>query len=217
MIERSIGSERIEIGKRIISFIGPEGSGKTDNSNLLSIQTGKPYLTTGSILRELATNDPGYYGEKAREMFASHTYLDGKLLLEIMCDRFSKEDTSDGFVLDGGFRTVEETDDFEKTLIKAGRNFPVTVIYLNIPLETIYERLITGEKARKRNDDTKEALDSRLEKFFYRLEERLDLIRKNPNWDLVEIDALPPLNIVYKNVYELIIHGKTEKFPEKSP
>lgn len=202
MTERDLGSERIDIGKRIIAFIGPEGSGKTDNAKLLAVQSGKPYISTHDLLDEVKENDPGFLGDKVREMFANHTYLAGDLLLQIINNRFIKDDTQNGFILDGGFRTVEETMNFEKTLERAGRNLPITVIYLNIPIETSFERLINGDGSQKRGrkEDTFEGVKSRLEKFNYRLEERLNIIKSNPNWDLIEIDATPSKNDVYKDI-----------------
>ncbi len=200
MLEKDKGRERLEVGKRIISFIGPEGSGKTTIAHLLCEEIEKPYLTTGDTLREYAANDTGRLGDACRTIFAEHTYLAGDLLLEIMSNRFAREDTTDGFVLDGGFRTVEETRDFLETLEKAGRNMPVTVIYLNIPTEVAYQRLIWGENARRRNDDTEEALKHRLENFYNRLEDRLEIIRSNPNWELVEIDAREPIDSVFLSV-----------------
>lgn len=203
MLESDFGRERIEVGKRIISFIGPEGSGKTTIARLLSDESGKPYLTTGDTLREYAANDPGRLGEACRVMFAEHTYLAGDLLLEIMGSRFSREDTSDGFILDGGFRTVEETRDFQATLEKAGRSLPVTVIYLMIPIEVCFERLITGENARRRSDDTEEALKCRLEKFYCQLDERIAIVRNNPNWNVIEVDATGSIETVYGEVCDL--------------
>lgn len=208
MEEKELGCERLEIGNRIVAFIGPEGSGKTSIANLLSDKFGKPYLTTGNTLREYAANDSGRLGEACRVMFSEHTYLAGDLLLEIMSRRFGSNDTKDGFILDGGFRTVEETRDFQTTLEKAGRSLPVTVIYLNIPIEVCFERLITGENARKRSDDTEEALKCRLDKFYYQLEERLNIIRENPNWNLIEIDATPPLEIVYHKVCDSVTQSR---------
>jgi adenylate kinase family enzyme len=204
MLEKDFGRERMEIGKRIVSFIGPEGSGKTTMARLLCGDSEKPYLTTGDTLREYAANDSGKYGEACRAMFEEHKYLDGNLLLEIMSSRFSREDAAGGFVLDGGFRTVEETRDFQVTLEKSGRSMPVTVIYLKIPVEVCFERLITGTNARRRSDDTEEALLCRLEKFYDRLDERLDIIRNNPNWNLVEIDATDAIESVYRRVRESI-------------
>ncbi len=204
MVEKDLGKEKIEIGKRIISFIGPEGSGKTTMAKLLTIDSGKPYLTTGDTLREYAANDPGRLGEACRKMFAEHIYLAGDLLLEIMSLRFCRDDTESGFILDGGFRTVEETQNFPMTLECSGRSLPVVVIYLNIPTEECFRRLITGENARRRIDDTQEALSHRLDEFNFRLNDRLEIIKNNPNWNIVEVDATGPIEVVYRRVCDLI-------------
>jgi adenylate kinase len=205
MLEQDKRKETIQFSKRIISFIGPEGSGKTTQAHKLCNDSGKPYLTTGDTLRYYRDNDRGRLGDACRKMFSENTYLAGELLLEIMSERFGSDDTKDGFVLDGGFRTVEETLGFPATIENAGRNFPVTVIYLNIPREVCYERLVRGKNARKRYDDTEEALTSRLDKFYDHLEERLDLIKSNPNWNFVEIDGTASVKEIYENILRSVV------------
>ncbi len=114
MTENDCEKETLDIDQRIILFIGPEGSGKTTIAKQLAKEGGRPYITTGDIIRDLAANDTGFLGEECREMFATHTYLAGDTLLKILTGRFAREDTLDGFVLDGGLRTLEETKDFQK-------------------------------------------------------------------------------------------------------
>jgi adenylate kinase family enzyme len=145
-MERDWGCERIKIGKRIIAFIGPEGSGKTENAKLLSAASGKLYIGTSLILHSLADNDPSYIGEAARKMFNDKVYFPGELMLKVVANRFSKEDIHNGIVVDGCFRTFVETVNFEQTLIKIGRNFPLTAIYLNIPMEVSYRRLMNEKE-----------------------------------------------------------------------
>lgn len=205
-MEKDLGRERIELGRRIIAFIGPEGSGKSDNAKLLSAASGKLCIATSPLLHFLADNDTGDIGEAARKMFNGKVYFPGKLLLKVVGDRFSKDDTLDGFILDGCFRTLEETENFEETLIRVGRNFPLTAIYLNIPVEVSYQRLMTG--IRKRSDDTKEGLESRLAEFNFQLAERLSVMKNNPNWNFIEIDATPPLETVFKNVCDALVQPR---------
>jgi len=193
------------LGRRIVVFIGPEGSGKTTQALKLAEATGKPYISTGDTLRDLAANDfATKYGEACRRMFAEHAYLDGGLLLEILALRFGQEDTAGGFVLDGGMRTVEETEDFQKVLNMAGRgDLPITVLLLEIPDEISIERLV-GEDGRNRKDDTEHGVRTRLEKYHHKLEERLRLIAQN--WHLTPVSAEGPIEETFVSlVLEVIL------------
>jgi adenylate kinase len=205
MREKLKNNETINLSERIIIFIGPEGSGKSTNAQQLANESGIPHLSTGNILREVAANDTGRYGEAVRKMFFEHTYLDGELFSEILRDRLAKEDTKKGFILDGGLRTVAETQNFLEILKTAGRNLPTTVVYLQISRETCFERLVTGTNARKRDDDTIEAINSRLEKFYDQLEERLKIIKNYPGWELIEVDASGPAEEVYRTIRDQLI------------
>lgn len=204
MTELEKKNELLNLGKEIVIFIGPEGAGKTTIAKHLAAETGKTYLTTGDVLRYLAENDPGELGEKCRVMFSEHTYLDGETLLKIMVQRFAMQDTEGGFILDGGLRTLEETIDFQDVLDAAGRGLPVSVVYLQIPDEISFERLVTGENARKRSDDTEEGVSKRLCMFHNKLEERLAVIENQPGWRLVKIDATRQVELVFEAVKEAI-------------
>lgn len=186
---------------QIIVFIGPEGSGKTVNAVRLSAKMKLPCISTGDIIRDLAANDyKTKYGDLCRKMFAEHSYLDGSTLLEILINRLSERDTENGFILDGGMRTLEETEKFQFALEKAGRDkLPLKVIMLKVPREVSLERL-TGVNGRKRHDDTVERVNKRLDNFNGTLEQRLDIIKQNKNWEIVEIDATPSIESVYKTI-----------------
>lgn len=56
-------------------------------------------------------------------MFANNEYLDGEAFLQILIDRFSKEDVKNGFILDGGTRTGPETGGFHKVLVGANLGY----------------------------------------------------------------------------------------------
>jgi len=170
----------------IIAFTGAEGSGKSTQAKNLAKRLNFPYISTGDMLREAAKNDDSELGDACRKMFEQHVYLSPIKLLEVVGKRFRNEDVDKGVVLDGGFRTVEETQNFSKMLEKTGKNFSVRVIFLKMPYWKCADRLM-GENGRKRVDDTPEAWLSRMKEFNSGLGERMSLIQKR--WSLQTIDG----------------------------
>lgn len=188
----------------MFSFIGPEGSGKTTQAARLAKEVDKPFFTTSDLLHDLAKNDPGPLGDACRNMFETHTYLPGDQFLQIIAQRLSKPDIESGVVVDGSLRTYEETVGYPAMLESIDRQMPMTVIYLNIPEEVSYERLVTGEHARKRDHDSIEGVAGRLAEFHNRLEERLEFIVNQKDWRLLEVDASLSPDEVFQSICEVL-------------
>ena len=186
------------VEREIVVFIGPEGSGKTTVARRLARESGKPYVTTGDIIRDLAENDRGPLGDECRDMFANHAYLDGATLLKILVHRFCQEDVADGLILDGGLRTLEETEDFAAMLAEADLSLPVSVVHLRIPGWMSFERL----NGRRREDDTVKGILSRLSKYYYQLGQRAGVVENQPGWQLIHINATVAVESVYAGVTE---------------
>lgn len=182
----------------LLAFTGPEGSGKTTQAKLLAQTLGLPYASTGDIIRAAADNDSTELGDACREMFARHNYLSPLLLLKILAKRLQEDDARCGIVLDGGFRTVEETEKFQSMLEETQRDFSVMVIYLRIPGWEGIQRALAG---RRRPDDTSEALLSRLSSFYTGLGERMSFIRKK--WPLFIINGRRPIEEINQEILSL--------------
>lgn len=170
----------------IIAFTGPEGSGKSTQAKSLAKRLDFPYVSTGDMLRDAAKNDHSELGDLCRKMFAEHVYLSPKKLLEVVGKRFGNEDIDKGVVLDGGFRTVEETEYFSEMLDKTGKNFSINVVFLRVPIWECAKRLL-GENGRKREDDTPQAWLNRMKEFNTGLGERMSMIRKK--WSLQVVNG----------------------------
>lgn len=209
MAERKLGTEpELQIGRRIVVFIGPEGSGKSTIAQRIATASEKPYITTGGIFRQMAENDQTAYGDECRAMLAEHRYLKPEMLLPILVKRFSQDDVKDGFVLDGGLRMVDEVKGFKSVLQEAGREMPLTAIHLQIPGWVSGQRLIFSPDARKRDDDTVDGLLSRLSNFYNGLGQRASLIREQ-GWELVRIDAMGSIEENFNRVQEAL-RGKNK-------
>lgn len=184
---------------KIIGVIGPEGSGKSTITKRIAAETGLPRVYPGDLLREYAKNDTGVIGDAARKMFAEKAYFPPSLLLDVMRRRFTKGDLVHGFILDGPFRTVEETQGYPQLLRDTHLNMPVTVVSLRIPGWLSLERLVLGSNARGRDDDTSDGVLSRLGHFYDKLGFRMKAIREN-GWHSLHVRAGSQPDEVYQNV-----------------
>lgn len=199
----------INLDNRVIVLMGAEGSGKSILGKKLAQKSGKPLLSVGDILRDLAANDRGDYGDIAREMFASKRYfMNRQKLLDIYTQRFQRENLADGFILDGALRDTIETRGFQTSLERAGLQLPVTAVFLRIPGWLAIERLSADPTARGRSDDDPESVIRRLSNFYDHLGERVSIIKNDPNWQFIQIDGKPPSDEVYQNAIELLTSGK---------
>ncbi len=161
--------------REIVVFVGPEGAGKSVQAKLLAKKRRVPKIATGDIVRERAKNDRSEIGDACRSALSGHGYVDPDILVRMIEERIQQEDTKNGFVLDGGMRTIEETEQFGSLLERVGRdNLDVALVYLRLPGWKSFERL-TGDSGRNRSDDTISGITGRLSNFYNGLGTRMSI------------------------------------------
>jgi adenylate kinase len=91
-------------------FLGPQGSGKGTQAEVISEKLGLCHVSTGDLLRS-ATG-------KLKELIESYT-LKGQLapadiVIKIIKEKLSKEECQKGFILDGFPRNIEQAKELDK-------------------------------------------------------------------------------------------------------
>ncbi|WP_426414083.1 adenylate kinase [Bradyrhizobium ganzhouense] len=149
-----------------IILLGPPGSGKGTQAQLLIQRYGIVQLSTGEMLRAaVAAGTP--VGLKAKEIMAGGGLVPDEIVVGIISDRIDQPDAKNGFILDGFPRTVPQAEALDDLLRHKHLKLDA-VIELRVNESALLSRVETrvaqmrerGEEVRV--DDTPEVLTKRL-------------------------------------------------------
>ena len=149
-----------------IILLGPPGSGKGTQAQLLVQRYDIVQLSTGEMLRAaVAAGTP--VGLKAKEIMASGGLVPDEIVVGIISDRIDQPDAKNGFILDGFPRTVPQAEALDE-LLKQKHLKLDAVVELRVNESALLSRVETrvaqmrerGEEVRV--DDTPEVLTKRL-------------------------------------------------------
>jgi adenylate kinase len=90
-------------------FLGPPGAGKGTQAKIISGMLGIPHISTGDIFRENMKNSTPL-GKKAAEYSSKGLLVPDEITNAMVKDRLAKPDCSDGYILDGYPRTINQAD-----------------------------------------------------------------------------------------------------------
>ena len=96
-----------------IVLLGPPGSGKGTQANLICEKYNLPHISTGDIFREnIANKTP--LGVKAKEYIDQGALVPDELTISIVVDRLKQPDCKKGFVFDGFPRNLSQAQALDK-------------------------------------------------------------------------------------------------------
>lgn len=175
------------MAKRLI-FLGPPGAGKGTQAQVLSERHQIPHISTGDILRTAVVQQTPL-GIEAKDYMNRGELVPDALILNLIQDRLSHDDTAQGWILDGFPRNVSQAEFLAKLLAKLSQNADC-VLNLEVPDEVLVERLLS----RQRKDDNESTIRRRLEVYhqdtvpvidFYQKQKTLKIINGNQEMDAV--------------------------------
>ena len=184
-------------------LLGAPGSGKGTQATRLKEHLQVPHISTGDLLRaEVAAGTP--LGLQAKEVMARGDLVSDDILLGMLKDRLSREDTRAGFILDGYPRNLEQAAALDALLAGLGQKFDAAV-QLVVDNEQIIERLAGRAKAEGRSDDTPESVRHRLNVYDEKTAPVVDFYRQHGQ--LTVVDGVGALDEVFTRIVEAIQHG----------
>ena len=184
-------------------LLGAPGSGKGTQATRLKEHLQVPHISTGDLLRaEVAAGSP--LGLQAKEVMARGDLVSDDILLGMLKDRLSREDTRAGFILDGYPRNLEQAAALDALLAGLGQKFDAAV-QLVVDNEQIIERLAGRAQAEGRSDDTPESVRHRLNVYDEKTAPVVDFYRQHGQ--LTVVDGVGALDEVFTRIVEAIQRG----------
>jgi adenylate kinase len=168
-------------------LLGPPGAGKGTQAERLQEDFPLAYVATGDMLRQ-AVKDETDLGRKAKEYMDRGDLVPDDVIIGVILDRLSEQDTSDGFLLDGFPRTDKQAQALDEALKKVDRRLTAALL-IDVPEDDIVRRLsgrrvcpnghtyhvehqppkqdgvcdVDGEPLSQREDDREETIRKRLQ------------------------------------------------------
>lgn len=126
----------------IIVLIGAPGAGKGTQARLLQERKGIPQISTGDMFREMKTLETPLARE-VQAIMASGKLISDDITYQIVRERTSREDSRNGYILDGYPRTAVQAEQLEELAREQGNE--IRAIEVNVPKEELMRRL-TGRR-----------------------------------------------------------------------
>lgn len=196
-----------------ILIIGPQGSGKSTQANLLADKLGIFYLSTGDASRRIAKEDTPL-GRRVKKLLESGQLVDDQTILQ-MVERALQGKKS--FVAEGFPRNLFQAKKFKKGFdqvfhlkisnkeiikrLRARRVCPNCLANFNLLTTPPKKKGICdhcGGKLVQREDDKEEAIKRRLAIYQKKTKPLLDFYRKQGI--LEEIDGERPIGVILEDI-----------------
>ena len=108
-------------------LLGPPGAGKGTQAKRLQDSLGIPQLSTGDMLRALASSG-SELGVKAKGFMDVGHLVSNDVMIDMIAERIDEPDCSEGFILDGFPRTVAQAEALDEMLESLERKLDRVIV-----------------------------------------------------------------------------------------
>lgn len=120
-----------------VIFIAPPAAGKGTQAEMLEKEFNMYHLSTGDLLREIASSDTNL-GREVKEIIDNGKLVDDELMLKLLKEKISTID-SNGIIFDGFPRTIRQAEMLDELLNSMNQRVD-KVIYLEVDKEVALKR-----------------------------------------------------------------------------
>lgn len=152
-----------------ILILGPQGSGKGTQANILGKKLHVPALSMGQLLRDEIKSGSTVGKEIDQQIHVRGELVPDEVALGILANRLKKDDAQHGYIIDGYPRNRAQFDAYTKF------DTPTHVVLIDVPHDVSIKRLMKRAEIEKRPDDTPELIQHRLDIYDHETKPIIDL------------------------------------------
>ena len=210
-----------------IVMLGAPGAGKGTQAKQIAAKYGVPHISTGDIFRA-NLKEGTELGLKAKVFMDQGLLVPDSLTLELIMDRFSKDDCKNGYVLDGFPRTIPQAEALTKAL-KDNNDKLDYAVDVDVPDENIVNRMsgrracskcggtfhikfnptkvegicdLCGGELYVRDDDKPEVVSKRLATYHEQTQPLIDYYKSEGI--LKTVDGTQPVDKVFEDIVKIL-------------
>lgn len=219
-----------------IILLGPQGSGKGTQAQLIAKNFGMDHVETGLLLRNMALKDSELGREIDRIIHVEKELVPDEIVFEALEEETVSVPKNKGIIFDGVPRRNSQIELFEKMTAKHGRKIDA-LLYIHLPFDESFARItrryscdkcqarlilgkdiqnvgencpVCGENSiRQREDDTPDGVTKRLEIFYKETVPVVDYYKKIGIAH--EIDGMGTVEEVYAKIEEILKNSVERK------
>ena len=185
-------------------LLGAPGSGKGTQATRLREHLQVPHVSTGELLRA-AVAAGTTLGLQAKAVMESGNLVSDDIVLGMLEERLLREDTGQGFILDGYPRNLAQARALDALLERIGQPADVAV-QLDVASELLVERLSGRARLEGRADDSPDAVRKRLAVYAEQTAPVVDYYRNQGKLACVHGEG--GMDEVFSRILEAIDPGK---------
>ncbi len=174
-------------------ILGPQGSGKGTQAELLVKKYDLAFLGAGDLLREVAKMDTPLGREVHETINVKGLHMRSEVISQIIKEKLETIPKEQGVILESYPRNLEQYADFKKFWPETGRG-DYTVLFIELTEEEAVKRMML----RKRFDDNEETIKKRLELFYSLTLPMIEEMKKDGT--VITIDGAPRVEHVHQEI-----------------
>ena len=186
----------------ILIFFGPPGAGKGTQAKFIAKELNIAHLSTGDILRkQLLKNNE--FSKTLKKIMDTGQLVTDNILNKIVLEQLDNIDCSNGFVLDGYPRTIDQAIFLENILKENNLTIDLILDFL-IDEETIIQRIKARSVVENREDDNENVIKTRITKYYKETKPLSDFYKNEYSSEYCAIDGNQEIQELNTEIHKIV-------------